>query len=116
MSPEIKGCQQLRAEVIDRDLCSLCGACVGMCPYLVAYKGRVVALDDCNISQGRCYAFCPRTPTDLDLVSDSTFGAPYDAGPIGTVKDVIDDAGRRRRRPVAGPVRGYSQRPGVFRP
>jgi coenzyme F420 hydrogenase subunit beta len=89
MSPEIKGCQQLRAEVIDRDLCSLCGACVGMCPYLVAYKGRVVALDDCNVSQGRCYAFCPRTATDLDLVSDSTFGAPYDAGPIGTVKDVI---------------------------
>jgi len=89
MSPEIKGCQQLRAEVIDRDLCSLCGACVGMCPYLVAHKGKVVALDDCNIAQGRCYAFCPRTPTDLDLVSDATFGAPYDAGPIGMVKDVI---------------------------
>ncbi len=89
MSPDIKGCQELRAEVIDRDLCTLCGACVGMCPYLVAYKGRVVALDDCNVGQGRCYAFCPRTATDLDLVSDATFGAPYDAGPIGTVKDVL---------------------------
>jgi coenzyme F420 hydrogenase subunit beta len=89
MSPEIMGCQQLRAEVIDRDLCALCGACVGMCPYLVAYKGRVVALDDCNVGRGRCYAFCPRTATDLDLASDAAFGAPYDAGPIGTVKDVL---------------------------
>ena len=89
MSPEIKGCQQLRADVIDRDICSLCGACVGMCPYLVAHKGRVVALDDCNVDQGRCYAFCPRTATDLDAVSKSVFSAPYDASPIGTVKDVI---------------------------
>ena len=89
MSPEIKGCQQLRAEVIDRDLCSLCGACVGMCPYLVAYKGRVVALDDCNVSQGRCYAFCPRTATDLDLVSDAVFGASYDPSPVGRAKEVM---------------------------
>jgi coenzyme F420 hydrogenase subunit beta len=89
MSPQIKGCQQLQAEVLDRDLCSLCGACVGMCPYLVAYKGRVVPLDECNLSEGRCYAFCPRTPTDLDAVSDSVFGAPYDANAIGRVQEVV---------------------------
>ncbi len=89
MTPEIKGCRQLQAEVLDRDLCSLCGACVGMCPYLIAYKGRVVPLDECKISEGRCYAFCPRTPTDLDLLSESVFGAPYDAGAIGTVKEVV---------------------------
>ena len=89
MSPEIMGCRQLRDEVIDRGLCTLCGACVGMCPYLVAHKGRVVALDDCNVERGRCYAFCPRTPTDLDAVSDAVFGAPFDTGPIGRVAEVL---------------------------
>ena len=59
MSPEIKGYQQLRADVIDRDLCTLCGACVGMCPYLVAYKGRIVALDDCNVEPGPLLRLLP---------------------------------------------------------
>jgi coenzyme F420 hydrogenase subunit beta len=103
MSPDIKGSRQLLAEVINRDLCSLCGACVGMCPYLTAYKGRVVALDDCNLDQGRCYAFCPRTATDLDVVSQSVFGAPFDAGPIGRVKDVF------MARAAAGDVRARGQ-------
>ncbi|MGD0766412.1 MAG: Coenzyme F420 hydrogenase/dehydrogenase, beta subunit C-terminal domain [Dehalococcoidia bacterium] len=89
MSPEIMGCRQLRDEVIDRGLCTLCGACVGMCPYLVAYRGRVVPLDDCNIERGRCHAFCPRTATDLDAVSDAVFGTPFDTGAIGRVAEVL---------------------------
>ena len=87
MSPQIKGCQQLRADVIDKGLCALCGACVGMCPYLVAYRGRVVALDDCVVEQGRCHAFCPRVATDLDAASEAVFGAPFDAAPIGTGRE-----------------------------
>ena len=89
MSPEVKGQQQLRAEVIDRGLCALCGACVGMCPYLVAHRGRVVALDDCAVEQGRCHAFCPRTATDLGAVSNAVFGAPFDASPIGRAAEVL---------------------------
>ena len=45
MDLEIKGSSELEKEVLQRDLCTLCGACVGMCPYLVAFKGRVVLLD-----------------------------------------------------------------------
>jgi coenzyme F420 hydrogenase subunit beta len=89
MSPQVKGGLNLRADVIDRGLCALCGACVGMCPYLVAYRGRVVALDDCVVEQGRCYAFCPRTATDLDEASEAVFGAPYDSEPIGRVAEVL---------------------------
>lgn len=89
MSPDIKGSLQLRAGVIDRGLCALCGACSGMCPYLVAYRGRIVALDDCAVERGRCYAFCPRTATDLDAASDAAFGAPFDAAPIGRVAEVL---------------------------
>jgi len=89
MSPEVKGCPQLRAEVIDRGLCALCGACTGMCPYLVAYRGRIVTVDDCTVEQGRCYAFCPRTATDLDAASDAVFAVPFDASPIGRAGEVL---------------------------
>lgn len=103
MSPDIKGGRQLLADVVNRDLCSLCGACVGMCPYLTAYKGRVVALDDCNLDQGRCYAFCPRTATDLDAASRAVFDAPYDAGPIGRARAVL------MTRAAAGNLRSRGQ-------
>ncbi|MGA2286584.1 MAG: Coenzyme F420 hydrogenase/dehydrogenase, beta subunit C-terminal domain [Dehalococcoidia bacterium] len=89
MTTEVKGGLSLRADVIDRGLCAGCGACVGMCPYLVAYRGRIVALDDCAVEQGRCYAFCPRTATDLDEASEAVFGASFDGGPIGRVAEVL---------------------------
>jgi coenzyme F420 hydrogenase subunit beta len=89
VTTQVKGGLSLRADVIDRGLCAGCGACVGMCPYLVAYRGRIVALDDCAVEQGRCYGFCPRTATDLDEASEAAFGAAYDDGPIGRVAEVL---------------------------
>ena len=101
MSLDVKGCRELQSEVLARDLCSLCGACVGMCPYLVAYRGRVVALDECNLPQGRCYVFCPRTSLDLDLLSHTVFGVAYAADELGTVQEIAmararDDAIRSK--------------------
>jgi coenzyme F420 hydrogenase subunit beta len=98
---ETKGQQSLRAEVIDKGLCALCGACSGMCPYFAAYRGRMVALDDCAVDEGRCYGFCPRTSTDLDAVSNAVFGAEYDAGALGKTAEVLmtrsaDDAVRSK--------------------
>jgi len=89
MNLDIKGSSELETEVLNQDLCTLCGACVGMCPYLVAYKGRVVVQDNCSLSRGRCYTFCPRTSVDLDLISQATFGAPYAANGIGIMSEVI---------------------------
>jgi coenzyme F420 hydrogenase subunit beta len=74
-----------------------------MCPYLVAHRGRIVALDDCAVDQGRCHAFCPRTATDLDEASDAVFGAPFDAGPIGRVAEVV------MARAASGDVRSKTQ-------
>jgi coenzyme F420 hydrogenase subunit beta len=88
MSLEVKGCRELQSDVLARDLCSLCGACLGMCPYLVAHKGRVVALDECILPQGRCYVFCPRTSLNLDLLSHAVFGAAYSADELGTVQEI----------------------------
>lgn len=109
MSPDLKGCRELQTEVLARNLCCVCGACAGMCPYLVAHEGRVVVLhDECDVSQGRCYAFCPRTPTDFDQVSHAVFGTPYDGDPIGTVKEVLT------ARATADAVRSSPQHGGTI--
>ena len=89
MTLEVKASRELQAEVLARNLCTLCGACVGMCPYWVAHKGRIVSLDECNLTQGRCYVFCPRTSLDLDLLSQAMFGVSYAADELGTVRQII---------------------------
>ncbi|MDO9210139.1 MAG: Coenzyme F420 hydrogenase/dehydrogenase, beta subunit C-terminal domain [Deltaproteobacteria bacterium] len=89
MSAVIKGPQDLEKEVIKADLCTLCGACVGLCPYFRAYQGRIVLMDHCNLAQGRCYSFCPRTPVNLDEVNQFTCGSPYPGDPLGTLQQVV---------------------------
>jgi coenzyme F420 hydrogenase subunit beta len=88
MSAEVKGPQELGSEVGAKFLCTLCGGCAGMCPYRVAYGGRIVLMDECNRSEGRCYAFCPRTSVNLDEVSQATFGVPYSASELGTLQEI----------------------------
>jgi coenzyme F420 hydrogenase subunit beta len=89
MSAESKGPQELRGEVIDKHLCALCGACVGVCPYLVAHRGRIVVMDECNLSEGRCYAVCPRTSVDLDGLNRAIFGVPRGDGALGVVREIV---------------------------
>lgn len=89
MNTEIKGPQDLERDVIKADLCTLCGACLGLCPYFRAYRGKVVLTDSCNLPSGRCYAFCPRTPTDLDALSRKIFGEPYSGDALGTHRQVV---------------------------
>lgn len=75
MDTKVSGSKELFNEVIDTGLCALCGACVGGCPYLVPYKGRIVLLDNCTLSEGQCYQYCPRTYTDMNAISQQIFGA-----------------------------------------
>jgi coenzyme F420 hydrogenase subunit beta len=89
MNTEIKGPQDLEKEVIKADLCALCGACLGLCPYFRAYRGKIVLTDNCNLTQGRCYAFCPRTPTNLETLSRHIFGKPYSGNSLGTHRQVV---------------------------
>jgi coenzyme F420 hydrogenase subunit beta len=88
MSTEVKGPQDLEKEVIKADLCTLCGACVGLCPYFRAHRGRIVLMDHCNLSQGRCYFFCPRTASDLEAVNQALFGEGYPGDSLGTHRTV----------------------------
>ena len=68
----------------------------------------MVTLDDCNLAQGRCYAFCPRTPVDLNLLSQTVLGVPYPASELGTAKEMLmaraADGALRSRAQYGGTV------------
>jgi coenzyme F420 hydrogenase subunit beta len=68
-----KGQKGLREKVLDAGLCTNCGACVNLCPYAASYKDNLIIVDQCDREEGRCYAFCPRTPTDLQSLRQALF-------------------------------------------
>ena len=86
---EVKGSEQLSEEVVDAGLCTLCGACAGGCPYRVSYKGRIVLLDNCTLSEGQCYQYCPRTYTDMDAISQKIFGVRLSDDEVGIVREIF---------------------------
>jgi len=86
---EAKGPQELQREVADEKLCARCGACLGMCPYRATHLCKIVVLDECNLSQGRCYAFCPRASVDLDELSRTVFGLPQTDAELGVFKQIV---------------------------
>ncbi len=68
MNKRMLGQKELQERVVATGLCTNCGACVNLCPYMVSHKDRTIILDSCGRKEGRCYAFCPRTPTDLEAL------------------------------------------------
>jgi len=89
MVTKTKGIGDLFKEVIDKGLCTVCGACVGDCPYMVFYRGKIRMLDFCNRTEGHCYEYCPRTYTDMDAISKKIHGASYSGDEIGPVRQVL---------------------------
>ena len=81
--------RELFDEVIEAGLCSFCGACSGACPYLVPWKGKIRLLDNCTLTEGQCYQYCPRTYVDMDALSASIFGVPYPENELGVVKKIL---------------------------
>ena len=84
-----KGLKALQAKVLDRGQCTACGACLSLCPYLGSWKGRTVKLHDCDLSEGRCYSFCPRTEVDLNALHRFVFGKEYEDIEAGPVRRVL---------------------------
>lgn len=85
--------QKLYDEVIMSGLCTLCGACVGACPYFKVNRRRGVLrrIDICDREEGQCYQYCPRTYTDVDAIYRKIFGVPFgeeEVG-VGVIKDVF---------------------------
>ena len=85
---ENKGLQALESCVIQRDLCTFCGACLSLCPYLHSWKGRWLKLDHCDLAEGRCFAYCPRTRVDLETLHQKVFGQSYSSIELGLFKQI----------------------------
>ncbi|MGO8989996.1 MAG: Coenzyme F420 hydrogenase/dehydrogenase, beta subunit C-terminal domain [bacterium] len=85
---ETRGLQALESGVIQKDLCTFCGACLSLCPYLQSWQGRLVKLDDCDLAEGRCFAHCPRTQVNLEAIHQEVFGQSYVNLEIGLFKQV----------------------------
>ncbi|MCJ7683961.1 MAG: Coenzyme F420 hydrogenase/dehydrogenase, beta subunit C-terminal domain [Desulfobacteraceae bacterium] len=86
---QIRGQKELQGLVLDTNLCTGCGACMGLCPYFRSYKGKTVTLFPCTLTQGRCFAYCPKVEVDLDNLSEKFFGRPYDGSPLGSYQTVM---------------------------
>jgi len=86
LKAKVKSQQFLKKNVLEESLCTGCGACVGLCPYQVIYHDRTVQLHSCDLEDGRCYVYCPRTLTDTVTLREMLFH-PVDWTPeIGPVK------------------------------
>jgi coenzyme F420 hydrogenase subunit beta len=83
-----KGPDELQAEVQQADLCTGCGMCVGLCPYIKEMEERVTIIERCGRSEGRCYRFCPRTATDLDALDENSFGAKRADAVLGSYRSL----------------------------
>jgi len=77
----------LKKNVLEMGLCTGCGACVGLCPYQIIRRDRTVQMHRCDLIQGKCYAFCPRTEIDFNALRGSLFDAADLTSEIGAVKD-----------------------------
>ena len=71
----VKGPKDLQKIVIAKGLCSACGACTNLCPYIDMVKGRAVLIEPCGLSEGKCYDFCPRTYVDVPSLDKTIFGS-----------------------------------------
>jgi len=72
----VKGPEDLQKNVIAKGLCSACGACTNLCPYIdmVKEKGAVI-IEPCGLSEGKCYNFCPRAYIDVPSLDKLIFGS-----------------------------------------
>lgn len=84
-----RGLRGLEERVLSQDLCTVCGACLSLCPYLRSWKGRVVKLHDCGLEEGRCFAYCPRTEVNHGLPQRKLQGKEQDDVEIGPFRNVL---------------------------
>ncbi len=86
---QVFGPNELVEDVLKRDFCIGCGACVNLCPYFRSYEGKTAMLFPCTLSQGQCFAYCPKVELDLEAISSGLLGKPYEGGPFGSFQEVV---------------------------
>ena len=84
----MSGGLNLKSEVLNSSICTLCGACLDFCPYLMNKEDHLVMRFDCNVNEGRCYKVCPRTYTDWQQIKNKLFNDSYETLEIGTYVEI----------------------------
>jgi len=94
----IMGQNELREMVLDKGLCTGCGACIELCPYFKSYKGATAITFPCDSPQGRCFAYCPKIEVNLEDLSQKFFGKPLSDHPLGSYQEIlVSKAGKKVR-------------------
>lgn len=76
----------LNKEVIEKGLCTNCGACVNICPYYVSYNDKSIVMDRCLLREGACIEVCPALPTDREALKGYLFDIEDMTQEMGAVK------------------------------
>lgn len=85
------GFRKLKREIIDKELCTKCGTCIGVCPvnYIVYKEGEIQGNDNECISCGKCLKNCPGKHFDYNEFNHQLFETEYDKEEIlGTYKKI----------------------------
>ncbi len=85
---QILGPTELSHRILDQDLCTLCGACADLCPYVKSHEGKIARVFSCDRQTGRCYAACPKTGTDEARLSEYHFKEPLPDTPLGHYRKI----------------------------
>ncbi|MBW2284785.1 MAG: 4Fe-4S binding protein [Deltaproteobacteria bacterium] len=86
---KIFGPNELSEDVLKKGLCVGCGACVNLCPYYRTHLGKTAMVFPCTLTEGRCFAYCPKVEVDLDELAEGYWGHPYEGKPLGDYQEVI---------------------------
>ena len=86
---QVFGPNELVEDVLKKDFCIGCGACVNLCPYFKSYHGKTAMLFPCTLSQGQCFAYCPKVEFDFDAISSNLLGQAYDGSALGSLQEVV---------------------------
>ncbi|UCD83330.1 MAG: Coenzyme F420 hydrogenase/dehydrogenase, beta subunit C-terminal domain [Deltaproteobacteria bacterium] len=104
--PVNKGPEDLKKEVLEQGLCSCCGGCIGICPYIKAVREKVIITDNCGIKEGKCYNLCPHTPTDNSRLEKGIFGATGKDPALGRYVSIKQSRATNRRVQASGQYGG----------
>ncbi len=104
----VKGSRELQRSVLSKGLCSACGACTSLCPYIDMVEGkRAVIIEDCGLKEGKCFDFCPRTLIDVASLDSHVFGKVRSDVALGSYISIM------KARAKDSEIRSTSQYGGV---
>jgi len=108
LSSVVKGPRDLQENVLAKGLCSACGACTNLCPYIDMVRGKgAVIIEPCGLSEGKCYNFCPRAYIDVPSLDKLIFGSYRKDLALGSNISVM------KARAKDGEIRSSAQYGGV---